>query len=91
MGDVKAEPLTLWPTPYNWRRPRQFETLRNLRVEALVETLANPVPDAETKTPLDTQSDMKAEALMDTSRGRGKKSWRHIEDYEGRHTGRQAR
>lgn len=23
MGDVKAKPSTRWPTPYNWRRPRE--------------------------------------------------------------------
>lgn len=45
---------------------RKFDTLRNVRVEALVDMLANPVLDTETKRPLDTLSDMKAAALMDT-------------------------
>ena len=37
-------------------------TLRNVRVEALVDTFAETVPDAKAKTPLDTLSDKKAEA-----------------------------
>ena len=32
-------------------------------VEALVDTLAEPVPDAKDKTPLDTLSDVKAEEI----------------------------
>ena len=36
-------------------------------VKALVDTLAETVPDAKAKTPLDTLNDMKAKALMDRS------------------------
>ena len=55
-----------------------------MRVEALVETLANPVPDAETKTPLDSLSDTEGRGTNGhSSRGRGKKTWRHIEECEG--------
>ena len=32
-----------------------FDTLRNVRVKALVDTLAEKVPKAKAKTPLDTK------------------------------------
>ena len=43
---------------------RKFDTLRNVRVEALVDMLANPVLDTETKRPLDTLSDTEAEEII---------------------------
>ena len=44
-----------------------FDRVRNVMVKALVDTLAETVPDAKAKTPLDTLNDMKAKALMDRS------------------------
>ena len=41
-----------------------FETLRNVRVGALVDTLAETVLDAKVKTLFDTVGDLKTEALM---------------------------
>ena len=36
-----------------------------MKVEALVHTLAETVPDGKARTPFDTLGDMKGEALMD--------------------------
>ena len=49
MGNVKAKPSTRWPTPYNWQRPRQILTLRNVWVKALIVTLAEKVAKAKAK------------------------------------------
>ena len=64
-----------------------FDTLRNEKVEALVDTPAETVPDAKAKISLDGLSDIKAEARYEarghvgrnSSRGRSRITWRHIE------------
>ena len=85
-------------TPQLAKAETNFDSLRNERVEALVETLAETVPDAKAKTLLDRLSDIKAEARYEagahvgrhSSRGRDRITWRHIEVCGGRHIGRNA-
>ena len=63
MGNVNANrrPAGWHPTTGEGRA--NFDTLRNARVEAQVDTLAEKVPNAKAKTPLKTLSDIKIKAL----------------------------
>ena len=56
---------TLADTLQSGKAETNFDTVRNVRVKALVDTLAETVADRNAKKPLDTLNDIKVKALMD--------------------------
>ena len=66
--NVKAKTVDpLADTLQSVKAETNFDTLRNVKVGALVNTLAETVLDAKVKTLFDTLSDLKAKALMNRS------------------------
>lgn len=62
MDNVKAKPLTPWPTPLSRQSPR----LRNMRIVVIFDTLIDTVGDEKAKVPLDRLSVIKAKAIKDS-------------------------
>ncbi len=62
MDNVKAKPLTPWPTPLSRQSPR----LRNMRIEVIFDTLTDTVADEKAKAPLERLNVIKAKAIKDS-------------------------